>query len=185
MTRALMVLTGARSWTMKDGTPHPTGFWAEEFIKPHTAFTQAGLEVGIATPGGVTPAVDELSMSKTYYDDETIAAQRAYLGDLESQLSSTLKLENVSAADWDVVFQVGGHGPMQDLAVCWQRALAAGGPPTACGRDLPSRSPPGPRTSWWTATLLPGQQQVSAEKAARAVLEQLKITTADSNKHWD
>src|SRR3954471_12213165 len=75
VTRVLMILTGAKTWTMKNGEPHPTGFWAEEFIKPHTAFTEAGFELSVATPGGVTPTVDELSMSKTYYDDATIAAQ--------------------------------------------------------------------------------------------------------------
>lgn len=34
-----------------------------------------------------------------------------------SFLDNPLKLEDVIASDYDVVFQVGGHGPMQDLAV--------------------------------------------------------------------
>ena len=112
-----MVLTGATIWTMKDGTPHPTGFRTGEFIRPHTAFTGAGLEVGIATPQGVTPAVDPLSLSRDYYQDQEIADQQAYLDRLAPQLNSPLRVEDVRAADWDVFFQVGGHGPMQDLAV--------------------------------------------------------------------
>jgi putative intracellular protease/amidase len=32
MTSVLMVVTGASVWSMKDGQPHPTGFWAEEFV---------------------------------------------------------------------------------------------------------------------------------------------------------
>lgn len=117
MTKVLMILTGATVWTMKDGTPHPTGFWGEEFIKPHRAFVAAGFDVSISTPGGVHPTVDPLSLSEAYYSAEDIADQKAYLAARDGELSATLPLETVSAADWDIVFQVGGHGPMQDLAV--------------------------------------------------------------------
>jgi putative intracellular protease/amidase len=119
MSSILMVLTGAKTWTMKDGTPHPTGYWAEEFIKPHRAFIAAGLKVSVATPGGVTPTVDPLSLSLGYNNNDAteVASQQAYVHQLESVLGATLKLEDVNAADFDVVFIVGGHGPMQDLAV--------------------------------------------------------------------
>ena len=116
MTSVLMVLTGADTWTMKDGTPHPTGFWDEEFIKPHTAFTGAGLEVSIATPRGVTPTPDPLSLADAYYKPEEIAEQKAYLQAQSDALGHTLVLEDVDSS-YDVVFVVGGHGPMQDLAV--------------------------------------------------------------------
>ncbi len=53
MTGALIVLTGSEVWTMKDGTPHPTGFWAREFLEALDAFRDGGLEVSIATPLGV------------------------------------------------------------------------------------------------------------------------------------
>ena len=84
MTSVLMVLTGAKVWTMKDGTPHPTGFWAEEFITPHQKFTTAELEVHIATPGGVTPTVDPISLSLGYNNNDqgAVDAQRAYLKQL-------------------------------------------------------------------------------------------------------
>jgi hypothetical protein len=61
MAEALVVLTGATVWTMKDGSPHPTGFWAREFIEAHDAFTDGGLGVSIATPLGVKPTVEQLS----------------------------------------------------------------------------------------------------------------------------
>lgn len=48
-------------WTMKDGTPHPTGFWAREFMEAYDAFTRAGVQVDVTTPGGVPAVVDELS----------------------------------------------------------------------------------------------------------------------------
>ena len=61
MPKALIVLTGSSVWTMKDGTRHPTGFWAREFLEAYDAFKSGGLEVDLATPLGVTPTVDELS----------------------------------------------------------------------------------------------------------------------------
>ena len=119
MKSILMVLTGAKTWTMKDGTAHPTGFWAEEFIKPHTIFTDAGLKVTIATPGGITPTVDLLSLSlgSNNNDAGSVAGQQAYLKQVEAALTTTVKLEEEQAGSYDAVFVVGGHGPMQDLAV--------------------------------------------------------------------
>lgn len=118
MPAVLMVLTGAKTWTMKDGTPHPTGFWSREFVEAHRAFTNAGLAVRIATPAGVIPVVDELSFSLGYNRDQAdVDAQKAYLSDLASTFDSPLSLADVDPADFDVVFLVGGHGPMQDMAV--------------------------------------------------------------------
>jgi hypothetical protein len=45
----------------EDGTPHPTGFWAREFMEAYTVFTDGGLGVDVTTPGGVSAQVDELS----------------------------------------------------------------------------------------------------------------------------
>jgi putative intracellular protease/amidase len=114
-----VVLSAARIWTLKDGAAHPTGFWAEEFVKPHQTFTAAGLEVTVATPGGRTPVPDELGFALDYNngDADDVTAQRAYIRDKEALLDSTLRLEDADAASFDVVFVVGGHGPMQDLAV--------------------------------------------------------------------
>lgn len=119
MQSVLIVLTGAKTWTMKNGTPHPTGFWAEEFIKPHKIFSAAGLNVSVATPGGVTPTVDPLSLSLGYNNNDAgdVAGQQEYLRQQEATLAATVELEDVRAGSYDVVFIVGGHGPMQDLAV--------------------------------------------------------------------
>ena len=119
MKSILMVLTGAKFWTMKDGTAHPTGFWAEEFITPHKIFTDAGLKVTLATPGGITPTVDALSLSLDMNNNDagSVAGQQAYLKQAEAVLAATAPLEEVQAGPYDAVFVVGGHGPMQDLAV--------------------------------------------------------------------
>jgi hypothetical protein len=41
MVRILLVLSGSDHWTLNDGTRHPTGYWAEEFVC-RTAPPQAG-----------------------------------------------------------------------------------------------------------------------------------------------
>src|SRR4051794_4175658 len=104
MTRVLMVLTATKVWTMKNGFPHPTGFWVEEFMRPHQIFGQAGFMIDIATPGGQAPTPDPLSLSKQYYSDDEIADQRSYLNRQSAALDSPLRLEEVSAEDYDVVF---------------------------------------------------------------------------------
>ena len=119
MAEALIVLTGANTWTMKDGTPHPTGFWAREFIEAHDAFTGGGLGVSIATPLGVKPTVDQLSWYPPYNnnDDQFISEQKKWLEAHAAQLGAPVELEAVEPGRYDVVYVVGGHGPMQDLAV--------------------------------------------------------------------
>ncbi len=119
MTKMLIVLTGARSWTLKDGSAHPTGFWAEEFLAPYRIFAEAGLDITVATPGGVTPVADDNSMSAEMNngDEDKVAELRRQLDDLREILENTAVLEDVDPADFDAVFVPGGHGPMEDLAV--------------------------------------------------------------------
>jgi hypothetical protein len=39
MAKVLLVVTAASYWTLKDGTRHPTGYWAEEFAAPYSALS--------------------------------------------------------------------------------------------------------------------------------------------------
>ena len=118
MTNTLIVLTGARIWHLNDGTEHPTGFWVEEFVAPHRAFTEAGHTITIATPGGVVPVGDELSLAPAMNNnDEVVVAElRAYLDKSQEALAGAVPLASIDPADYDVVFIPGGHGPMEDLA---------------------------------------------------------------------
>jgi len=118
MTKLLLVLTGARVWSQNDGTQHPTGFWAEEFVAPHRILTGAGLDITIATPGGRVPVVDETSLDPASGVDEATAADfRAYLGEVKDLLEHPARLEDADPGAYDAVLIPGGHGPMQDLAV--------------------------------------------------------------------
>ena len=65
MAKILFVVTGASYWTLRDGTRHPTGYWAEEFAAPYSALGGAGHEIVVATPGGVVPHVDVMSLRPT------------------------------------------------------------------------------------------------------------------------
>jgi putative intracellular protease/amidase len=117
MPSLLVVLTGVDRWTLEDGTRHPTGFWAEELTAPMRVFRDAGVDVTIATPGGVAPTVDEASLTAEAAGGEAQAAElRGELDELADQLASPAALEEVSPDDYDGVFVPGGHGPMEDLA---------------------------------------------------------------------
>lgn len=106
MSHVLFVVTAARTWTLTDGTAHPTGFWAEELLVPFEALTAAGHEVSFATPGGAVPVADASSLRDG--DAEAIASIAG--------LAAPLVLADVDPAAFDAVYYPGGHGPMQDLA---------------------------------------------------------------------
>ncbi|MEY9854925.1 putative intracellular protease/amidase [Catenulispora sp. GAS73] len=116
MAKILMVLTGADSWTLKDGTKHPTGFWAEEAVVPYQVLKAAGHEVTVATPGGVVPTADAGSLSAQVNGGEDGARQMSDAVAAMTELRSPLTLADVSVDDYDAVFYPGGHGPMEDLA---------------------------------------------------------------------
>ncbi|MGV9385520.1 type 1 glutamine amidotransferase domain-containing protein [Nonomuraea sp. NPDC003707] len=118
MTSVLLVVSAASKWTLQDGSAHPTGFWASEFIHPHQVFTQAGYDITIATPGGAAPTVDEASLSlpMNNNDESAIQNQRDYLAGLADTLVSPARLEDVGPDGFDAVYVSGGHGPMEDLA---------------------------------------------------------------------
>ncbi|MEV6213556.1 type 1 glutamine amidotransferase domain-containing protein [Nocardia sp. NPDC058379] len=117
MAHILFVLTGADHWTLADGTKHPTGFWAEEFVAPYAAFTGAGHTVTVATPGGVLPPVDQGSLAAEANGGAERAAEIAEVLAGAEVLRQPIPLAEVRLADYDAVFYPGGHGPMEDLAV--------------------------------------------------------------------
>ncbi|GED22295.1 type 1 glutamine amidotransferase domain-containing protein [Halomonas halmophila] len=109
--KILMVLT---SHDQLGDTGHKTGFWLEEFASPYYTFLDAGAELVLASPAGGQPPLDPNSDQP---DAQTPATER-FKQDEQAQkvLANTLKLDEVSAADFDAVFYPGGHGPLWDLA---------------------------------------------------------------------
>ncbi|MFC0435645.1 type 1 glutamine amidotransferase domain-containing protein [Kutzneria buriramensis] len=115
MAKILFVVTGASYWTLKDGTRHPTGYWAEEFTAPYSALTGAHHEVMVATPGGVVPYVDVMSLRAAMAGSEQIALEEEEILRSAEELRRPVELADVRLEDYDAVYYPGGHGPMEDL----------------------------------------------------------------------
>ncbi len=116
MANILMVVSAANSLTMRDGTEHPTGYWAEELVVSHQTLLGAGHTVHIATPGGRKPTVDEVSLAAESAGGQDRADSfRKYLESMDAELSAPLALAGVDVAGYDAVVMPGGHGPMADL----------------------------------------------------------------------
>ncbi|MFE9656356.1 type 1 glutamine amidotransferase domain-containing protein [Micromonospora sp. NPDC006431] len=117
MTKILMIVTGADRLTLADGTSHPTGFWAEELAASHKVFRDAGVKVDIATPGGIAPTVDAISLdSRGGVSDADAATFRDYLASISDDLTNPRAIADVDASAYDAIYIPGGHGPMADLA---------------------------------------------------------------------
>ncbi|MEK8226822.1 type 1 glutamine amidotransferase domain-containing protein [Oerskovia sp. M15] len=116
MAKVLMVVSGASTLTLADGTEHPTGYWAEEVAASHRVLSEAGLVVEIATPGGTVPVIDPISLDARGGVDpaegESFSAYLATVGDLATPRA----LGDGRAEDYVAVFVPGGHAPMADLA---------------------------------------------------------------------
>lgn len=108
--KVLMVLT---SHNQLGTTGKSTGFWLEEFAAPYYVFAAAGVAITLASPNGGQPPLDPKSDEPAFQTEATIRFKQ----DKEAQaaLANTLKLQDVSADDYDGVFYPGGHGLMWDL----------------------------------------------------------------------
>lgn len=109
--KIVMVLT---SHDQLGNTGRKTGFWLEEFAAPYFVFSDAGVELTLASPKGGQPPVDPKS---DLPENQTPAMER-FKKDERAQkaLSQTVKLADINANDFDTIFYVGGHGPLWDLA---------------------------------------------------------------------
>ncbi len=108
--KILMVLT---SHDQLGNTGRKTGFWLEEFAAPYFVFTDAGVQLTLATPKGGQPPIDP----KSDLPENQTGAMARFKKDPSAQaaLSQTVELSHVKAEDFDTIFYVGGHGPMWDL----------------------------------------------------------------------
>ena len=72
-----MVLSSATTMALERDPSHPTGYFADEVIKPFDEFVQAGLEVAVATPDGRVPSADPYGLEPFFHyldDDEDFLA---------------------------------------------------------------------------------------------------------------
>ena len=109
--KVLIVLT---SHDMLGDTGRKTGFWLEEFAAPYYTFRDADVDVVVASPKGGRPPLDPKSAEPDFQTDLT----RRFDADPDAHaaLAHTVRLDSVSAEDFDAVFYPGGHGPLWDLS---------------------------------------------------------------------
>ncbi|MGI5290000.1 type 1 glutamine amidotransferase domain-containing protein [Nonomuraea polychroma] len=109
--KVLIVLT---SHDKLGDTGRKTGFWLEELAAPYYRFKEAGWQIVLASPQGGRPPLDPKSNEPGFQTDQT----RRFEADPEATaaLADTVRLDSVSADDFDTVFYPGGHGPLWDLA---------------------------------------------------------------------
>ncbi|MGO9216938.1 MAG: DJ-1/PfpI family protein [Streptosporangiaceae bacterium] len=70
MARIAYLVTSAREMILADGTAHPTGYFAEEALKPYQRFVAAGLDVTVITPDGQPPYADPYGLSWFFHYPE-------------------------------------------------------------------------------------------------------------------
>lgn len=116
MAKVLFIVSGATYWVLKDGTRYATGYWAEEFANPYKILTEAGHEVTVATPNGVTPNVDMMSLRPEMAGGIDGALELEAIIRSAEVMRRPLQLSDVRLEDYDAVYLPGGHGPMADLA---------------------------------------------------------------------
>ncbi|WP_250400156.1 type 1 glutamine amidotransferase domain-containing protein [Streptomyces cellostaticus] len=109
--KVLIVLT---SHDELGDTGRKTGFWLEELAAPYYRFKEAGAQIVLASPKGGQPPLDPKSNEADFRTADT----RRFEADPEATeaLANTVRLDAVSADDFDAVFYPGGHGPLWDLA---------------------------------------------------------------------
>ena len=110
MAKILVVLT---SHDQLGDTGLATGFWLEELAAPYYVFKDAGADLTLASPLGGQPPLDP----KSDDPDAQTEATRRFKADSTAnrELAATVRLDSLSASDFDAVFYPGGHGPLWDL----------------------------------------------------------------------
>jgi len=109
MTRILIIFTSADK--ALDGGQ--TGWYLPEAAHPYYVFKKEKYDIDFASPKGANPPIDEGSVEAFKADDESVQ----FLADPEvkEKFAAAKKLSDVKVADYDVIFYVGGHGPVIDL----------------------------------------------------------------------
>ena len=113
LSKKMKILIVLTSHSELGNSGKKTGFWIEEFASPYYAFREAGASVVLASPKGGQPPIDPKSDEPSSQTPATIRFKAD--GDLQTLLSHTKKLTEVSADDFDAIFYPGGHGPLWDL----------------------------------------------------------------------
>ena len=121
MTRIAYLVTSARELTLADGTQHPTGYFAEEALKPYERFAEAGFDVTVITPDGQPPYADPYGLSWFFnYPEEDkdylASVVRTFARDVDDirlTLHQNTELGLAAARRVAALLQAGGRTPAE------------------------------------------------------------------------
>jgi len=91
----------------------PTGLFASEMTVPYYLFSDAGIEVDLASPKGGEIAVDPISLRpipRSEHDDRFLADT-----ELKTKVRNSISISDIDVDDYDVIFFAGGWGAAFDL----------------------------------------------------------------------
>ena len=112
--RALIITTSHSILALPGETQgKPTGVMASEMTHPYYGFTDAGMQVDIASIKGGQIPVDPQTLSrviKTPEDDRYMADPM-----LQAKVNNSLLIDNVDFTQYDAIFLSGGWGAAYDL----------------------------------------------------------------------
>lgn len=131
--RIAYVVTSATSMTLADGTEHPTGYFAEEVIKPYKAFVGAGFDVDVITPDGNPPTADPYGLSWFFhypeddkdYLDSVVRTFAHDVDDIRFTLHQSTELGLAAARRIALLLQAAGLSEQEAHAVVSKAARAA------------------------------------------------------------
>jgi putative intracellular protease/amidase len=117
MKRIAYLVSSAREITLADGRPHPTGYFAEEALKPYERFVAAGHDVVVITPDGNPPNADPYGLSWFFHypaEDKDFLASvvRTFANDVDDirfTLHQNTELGLASARRIHALLQSKGH----------------------------------------------------------------------------
>jgi putative intracellular protease/amidase len=104
MAKILMLVSSAKVIRLADGTPHPTGYFVEEAIKPYDRFVAAGAEVVVATSDGQVPHPDPYGLEYFFHypdqDEDFLASiTRTFMRDVDD---IRITLQHLSELDLSI-----------------------------------------------------------------------------------
>ena len=90
------------------------GYWGEECIEPLTSFSDADVDVTVATPSGAPPEIDERSVDPDEVGEETAEHVRE-VHENDDRLNDPIPVATADADGYDAVVFPGGHGTEWDI----------------------------------------------------------------------
>ena len=126
MIHVAYLITSAREMALADGSAHPTGYFAEEAIKPYERFIAAGFDITVITPDGQPPYADPYGLSWFFH----------YPEEDKDYLASVVR---TFARDVDDIRLTLHQNTELGLAAARRVAAAAPGAGTQRGRGAPDR----------------------------------------------